>query len=791
MATITGIVSADERTWQGKFYEQLFGSDYENYVSVDRSTDGHTTGILFEHKQNVRSYGENKALGQALIYLTRFNRDGVPVPAKICLVGQDEQKCYVYDTANYMNIVNDIEKYANLKASDSIAGFTAGAPSQIIDFDMSSAIGMQAVMQFVQQAPQTVKVDITVHNVYGWSGFYYDNAPEYNQKPEKKKFFDELRNPVGTLANYINPWTGKETDFKFIMDMLNDPMTQKKLGAFYTPPQYAKLACGLVRDAIKRAMDAGKKDYVIIDRCAGTGNLEMYLEDEGDDILSHVIVSTYELKEWMVLKDRFGNRVRYIIPPIPTPATNPDGSVNLPDLNEDGFLSGANALTRDIIDNAEVRKYLDDPDCAIILFENPPYAETTTTIKVNGKTSIAKAKSDWKSGDTVIRMMKDVSGVATNDIGNVFIWSAFKDFLRQDTDSYIVFSPVKYWKAQGLAKQKFVKGFAFNRLYFHAPTDACIMCAEWSGEPDIHNEAISLDAKNIINDEVVDEGCVVVKKVHTKYSDVYFDTRTMADDTNDGIVCEINGQESSKPDNKIVIEKKYNDNLVGYMTVFKFGFDNPRLCGILNSIGMYNGHGFFVRSDNFMEKLPLFAASRYTDHCNDWKVMSMIMKSADKSAQYEADVKSGKLDKFLFQTMFWTCMSHYPHMRSLHGSDGRLYLNQLCFDGDTLAKQKLDEYLAKGYKLTDKEQELWNKMQKLLVDIQSCDEYRSDFRYGLYQIDEEINVKIKVGTKGDGTDKMDWKYGDLNNDIKTIKALAKQYYIDNLVDTLFEYEFLK
>lgn len=113
------------------------------------------------------------------------------------------------------------------------------------------------------------------------------------------------------------------------------------------------------------------------------------------------------------------------------------------------------------------------------------------------------------------------------------------------------------------------------------------------------------------------------------------------------------------------------------------------------------------------------------------------------------------------------------------------------FDGDTLAKQKLDEYLAKGYKLTDKEQELWDKMQKLLVDIQSCDEYRSDFRYGLYQIDEEINVKIKVGTKSDGTDKMDWKYGDLNNDIKTIKALAKQYYIDNLVDTLFEYEFLK
>ena len=149
------------------------------------------------------------------------------------------------------------------------------------------------------------------------------------------------------------------------------------------------------------------------------------------------------------------------------------------------------------------------------------------------------------------------------------------------------------------------------------------------------------------------------------------------------------------------------------------------------------------------------------------------------------------IQKFPVTTYLKLDTKKEPHMRSLYGSDGRLYLNQLCFDGDTLAKQKLDEYLAKGYKLTDKEQELLDKMQKLLVDIQSCDEYRSDFKYGLYQIDEEINVKIKVGTKSDGTDKMDWKYGDFNNDIKTIKALAKQYYIDNLVDTLFEYEFLK
>ena len=78
---------------------------------------------------------------------------------------------------------------------------------------------------------------------------------------------------------------------------------------------YAKKATELVQMAISR-VPAGN-DYIIIDRCAGTGNLEMYLDDGVEDVLSHCILSTYELKEWMVLKDRFGSRVRYIVPPIP------------------------------------------------------------------------------------------------------------------------------------------------------------------------------------------------------------------------------------------------------------------------------------------------------------------------------------------------------------------------------------------------------------------------------------------------------------------------------------------
>ena len=786
MAVIAKLFDSDEKTWQGEFYRNLFGDEYDG-ITVDRSTDGYTRGILFEHKTNIQSYGESKALGQALIYLTRFNRDGIPVPAKICLVGQEEQKCYIYDTANYMHVVNDIPKYANMKASDGIPGFSAGSRTELISFDMNNPLrGMLDVLKFVQQAPQTVKVDINVHNVYGWANYYYEHAAEYKQKPEKKKFFEELRAPSGTLEAFINPWTGQETDFKYIMDMLNDPMTQKRLGAFYTPPAYAKKASELVRKAIERVPEGN--DYVIIDRCAGTGNLEMYLDDGGEDVLSHVIVSTYELKEWMVLKDRYNGRVRYIIPPVPV---NPN---DLPVLNEEGFLSGANALTRDIIDNPEVRKYLDNPKCTIILYENPPYVESTATAyDESGVAKMIKTKADWKSGETVQAMRREVQGVATNDMGNVFIWSAFKDYLRQPTDSYVVFSPVKYWKAHHIINKKFLNGFAFNRQHFHAPTAALIMCALWSNENDNYTKSIKLTAYNIIDGSLSEEGKVDVKQVFTTFSDKMFDTRTFDDDVSSAFVVGFDGTETAnKPTG---ITPILNDNIIGYMLVSGNGFDNPRLSAVLTSIGIYKGHGFYVRKDSFVDKLPMFVASRYTDNYNNWKIMSMVMKSGDKAEQYYADVAAHKLDKFLCQCLIWTCMTHYSHMRSLHGSDGRFYRNELCFDNldgkTTLARKKLEEFIANGYELSDEERALFDKWGAILQKVHDADEYNPEFTYGLYQIDEEINIKVQQGVKKDGTPNMVTKYGDLNNLIKDLKGMLKNYYLNNLVDTLFEYEFLK
>lgn len=785
MAKIVQTVSTDEKTYQIKFYEAIFGeNNLDGNVFMDRSTDGYTKGILFEHKTNIKSYGNSKALGQALIYLSRFNRDGIPVPSKICLVSQNENKCYIYNTKDYLKYIENIVEYANLKGSDSIPGFEAGAPCRIINFDITSFAGMKELGEFAQQAPEYTKVHIDEHNVYGWSGFFYTNAEKFKQKPEKKVFFEELKNPQKTLKNYIHPWTGKETDFKYIMDMLNDPQTQKDLGAFYTPPIYSKKAVELVKMAIERVPEGN--DYIILDRCAGTGNLEMYL-DFSDDILSHVIVSTYELKEWMVLKDRFGKRVRYIIPPIP------DNKDDIPELNEKGFLRGANALEEDIINNKEILKYVNDPKCTIIIFENPPFVENTQVVKSDGKTIVQKKTSTWKNTTMSEYMKKEVQGAALNDMGNVFIWSGFKYFLRQPTDSYIVFSPIKYWKAHHLIKKKFVKGFAFNRKHFHADA-TCVTCIYWSNEDDVDTNEITLESYDIENDSLKKEEDIKVKQVFSTLSEKYYDGKILDTDKKEGFVCEIDGTISNKK--PVGITPITSDDIIGYLVAYKNTFDSPRYCSMLLRGGIYNGHGFYLRKDNFIEKLPLFAASRYTDYCNSWKIMSMVMKSGDKSERYKKDIADGKLNDFLFKTLFWACTTHHAHMRSLqHNSE--FYLNEICLDHNnnvkTLGESKLDNFIKNGISLSDEEKIIYNKMQHILEFVKkNCkDEYNPKFKYGLYQIDEEINIKIQVDTKSDGTPIMGYKYGDLNNMIKEIKPLIKNYYIENIVPTLFKYEFLK
>ncbi len=550
------------------------------------------------------------------------------------------------------------------------------------------------------------------------------------------------------------------------MDKLNDFLQKKNLGAFYTHELYAKKSLEFVRKAIERVPKGN--DYVIIDRCAGTGNLELHMTDKE---LSHVIVSTLEYYEYKVLMEVLGDKVRHIIPP-----TEKEDTFNM------GLVRGADALSKEYLDNEIIKQYVENPKVTIILFENPPYAETTSL--EHQRLGQSKKSSAWKKSYVVKEMKKEVKGVATNDLGNAFIWSAFKYYLRQPTDSYIVFSPVKYWKAQHLIDREFLGGLAFNRRHFHTKIDACIMVAWWGCEK-ADNEKLLLEGYDIKKDGALSEVVKLdVKKLHSRYSEQYYEEPKFKEQMENGILVGLNGLEAGSNIKKR-IKPLYSDDMLGYLVTHATGFDNPDAKSSLLVAGRYDGNGFFLCKDNYLEKLPMFAASRYIRYNNAWTERARIMKSADGAKMFFKDVKSGRLKTFLLKCLLFTVLEPQNHMRSFIGSDDRQYVNQLCLD--TTNRETIASRDIKEMKMNNTEKKLLKQWETILAEAKKTENYDASITYGLYQIIEELNTSHKDDTTG----KRVPDYPKLNGDIKTLAEIVKSYYNKEIVPILFKYEFLK
>lgn len=565
----------------------------------------------------------------------------------------------------------------------------------------------------------------------------------------------------------IYPYTGApNVKFQYLMDKLDDTLQKKNLGAFYTPEAYAEKSHELLRKAIARVPDGN--DYVIIDRCAGTGNLEKGLTD---DELSHCILSTVEYYEYKVLQELLGSKVRHIIPP-----------VEASDTFQAGLVRGADALSKEYIENPVIKQYIDDPHCTVILFENPPYAETTSV--EHQRKGEGKKSSSWKSSYVVAEMKKNVKGTASNDLGNAFIWSGFQYYLRQPTDSYVVYSPVKYWKAHHLIDRAFLGGYAFNRRHFHTNIDACIMVALWSQErssiSEFEIEGFDLDNKGTL----ISAGRLPVVQIHSRLSDAYYDKASEASDEYDGVCLEFDGSECQANAKKIRVKKTYNDDMLGYLVAMTAGFDNPDLNTKLLRAEAYNGNGFCLRRQNYLEKLPLFCAGRYITYNREWTERARIMKSGDGADRYRADVASGKLDTWLRKCLLFTCMEMQNHMRTFTGSDGRFYRNELCLDttnGETVASKDLNR-LAWGAA----ERRILAQWETLLDAAKQTAEYDPTLTYGVYQIFSGIDTSYK-----DLDGNTVWNNLEVHSALQTLKALVKEYYNAEIVPVLFLYEFLK
>ena len=760
-----------ERGGQVEFYETFLplvnpSLSLDDILADDN--DGVLNGNLLEFKRHVTDL--NAHLLQCIKYLSARRIKGKPVPANIIIVDLSAKRAYLYKSEDYLT---EIEKVYQGGASKSNSGFDGRPCKESLGYG-EDPIAASRLIALLRENTFT-RININEDCIVGWATAYYRTVPTARKEDflgddtGRHKTIGEIRKP-SVFADYINPYTGaSNVKFQYLMDKLNDTLQKKNLGAFYTPEPYAEKARELLRQAIARVPEGNS--YVIIDRCAGTGNLERGLEQEE---LDHCILSTVEYYEYKVLQEVLGSRVPHIIPPVEA-----DDTFNA------GLVRGADALSESYVNNPIIKKYLDDPKCTIILFENPPYAETTSAEHQNAGKS--RRSNAWKQSFVLGEMRADlkgrnVRGRPLNDLGNAFIWSAFNYYLRQPTDSYVVFSPVKYWKAQHLVNKTLVRGFAFNRRWFHTKIDACIMVALWANQ-ESEARALELEGFDLASEQgpLLPPVTLTARRVESSVSERYYDKRKIPEDRRHGILCNLDGSErlgggTNKP--------ATDDRIVGYLVAHSTGFDNPDLDSSLLVAGRYDGHGFYLWRDNYLEKLPLFCMSRYYKYNKSWTTRAFVMKSGDGAERFGTDVASGKLDQWLRKCLLFTCVEMQNHMRTFTGSDGRFYRNELCMDttnGATIAADDLSLLAC-----NEAERRINGQWNVLLEAAKQTGEYSQSLTYGVYQIFTEIDTSHK-----DEEGNTVWNNIEVHSALQTLKSLTKDYYNNEIVPTLFEYEFLK
>lgn len=802
-----------EKEGQIDFFDKL---EISADIELTHNTDGVYKGTLFEFKLTISDI--NKVLLQAIKYLSHKRIKGEPIPSQILLVALNEKIAYLFNSDNFLKEIETI--YAGAASKDNLNFSTKIKPEKI---DFNNIKGLSRIIEILEKENYT-KINIDVFCVVGWAEHYY----KLNLKASKSKLFDELRNPK-QFKEYLYPWKGKDIDFKYINDLLNAKTLKKELGAFYTPALYCRKATELVRKAIK-SIPKGN-DYIILDRSAGTGNLEEFLTDKNvkditigeldkylekdfvekylqdkskvikvfysdkildgitmdelekqktkiniydylsDNELSHTIVNTYELKEWIVLNERLGNKVKLIIPPNVDPK---DQLVNGGDSLSEHFVLGSKVgrifISKEylsIID--ELNNYVNSKTTNLILLENPPYRDSNSSHyneAVRQERNISFVKS---------QMMNDKLGDEARDISNQFIWSAWKYYLKKPEDHYILFSPVKYWKSLGLSNKKFIDGFLFNRKYFHA-SESAISCILWKNlEENIEElnlKAFDINNKNTIDqddDEIVFHDNILIRKANSTLEN-FADNKKFENDEKTKCWSNADGNEKKGTHEG---QPLYNKNIIGWLRAKGYSCD-PMNTQLVRQM-IYINRGFYLRDYNFIEKSPLFAAKLYPQ--KNWYERDIYFTTADGGDRYLKD------KNFLKSCFIFTCLSQRNHCRSFDGSDGRFYRNELCFDKGTLSSVKL-----KDYKLTKVEEDLIDTFNEILSKAKKTEQYNKKFTYGTYQIDDELNTRYKADE-----DSKEWiyNYPELNTTINTLKNKLSKYYEEVIQPKLFEYELLK
>ncbi len=781
----------DEREGQRLFFESykryipdFKDKELNDILEICPCSDGIIGGNILEFKKTINNL--NTTLFQAIKYLSKMRINGQSVPKNILLIDLIQDTVYKFNSNDFLDDIEKLYIGASSKNNNNFLNINNIEPERIF-FNTDS--GKSRLIEILRTKEYT-KIHIDENCILGWAKRFYNTYPNSSKgsfigsDDDLFKSIGEIRVPC-CFKDFIYPYEEKTNEkFKYLMDVLNDKKRKKETGAFYTPLPYCQKAIELVRIAIKNVPSGN--DYIILDRCAGTGNLEICLTE---DELSHCVLSTYECYEYKVLIERLGDKVRYIIPPI-------ENDIKF----RDGFIVNADALSRDYIKNEYLQNIINDPKITIILFENPPYRDMTT----NSNGTAKKGFTNFVK----MEMSKSVKGAILNDLSNLFIYSGFKYYLRQPTDSYILFSPVKYFKSCNLCNKTFINGYLFNRKHFHA-SPSSISCILWQNIDKKHEE-FNLQIYDIILNkniediqEQVNQGKleyiknICIRKVYRLFSEMYFDKRK-----NSNYIANINLSGFNLDSNSVGLTRTreeikghgscfylYND--IAYLRASSFNLDNNSVTLTTIPVGAeaYSPHGKMISKDNYISKLPLFCAKLFPQE--NWYEKDVYFTTADKGEEYLKDID------LLKSCLIYTCLCRQNKCISFNNNDGKFYRNELCFYQNTVADSDL-----KNFVLNDYEENLFKIWKNILDKAQKTKNYKSKFTYGLYQVDTELNTCFKYDKNGNKVfsneenyrkikEKVNYEYIELNTEIDSLRGQLKYYYKDYIQDKLFKYELLK
>lgn len=343
---------------------------------------------------------------------------------------------------------------------------------------------------------------------------------------------------------------------------------------------------------------------------------------------------------------------------------------------------------------------------------------------------------------------------------NQFIWSACEDYLRQNGDCLIVYAPAIYFKSlhifekSNLLNFKFDEGFGFNRKHFHA-SKALITCIKWNFVQSFHHNELEfplklyeIDDKNKCVEENPEE--IIIKKTYTSPKQYFEDCKKEAVD--DAFACLLNNGRNPKTGMGIlysIVDKKNRNNEV-----------------CLNKKNYYN-------------MLPIYVAQLAFDK-NKWFYNENIIRTFDKKYEY---LKNHEL---LRRCFVFTCLYRNNHMETKIDKNNKLIPNQLCFDINTIASEKIK--ILKN-DLDSYDRDLINCWKELLQEAKKTINYKANYKYGHYQISKQLDT-FELIQKGIKTKKK-YHYPKLHNLSTILHKKLNKYYENFIEPLLFQYELIK